>query len=278
MAKKPAPPPEEEIPPTEPPAAKGSYGRGWHEDTPDPRDWSSKGMLGAALRLSLEATGLLDHLDRVDDQSTTSSCVWHALCYAVEVRLRKMGFVPPRLSRSFGYGGARMLARSDKGMPLVDTGCYPRHAMKWARDFGMVTEADWPWSVADINKEFPWDIQQKATSFRLSGWARIDAEGHARVAEVCNALQKGFPVIFGTRVDEAFENWDGKGTVPLAGQDSLGGHMLTLLAYTTDNGEKIFRGPNSWGPYWGDRGLFWARESFITDPRAGDFYIVTVSA
>jgi hypothetical protein len=103
------------------------------------------------------------------------------------------------------------------------------------------------------------------------------SEGASRALEVCNALAQGFPVVFGTVVDAAFQAglWDGA-VKPAAG-DPVGSHMMTVLGYWRPRGGLQWRILNSWGEGWGDKGLFWAEEDYLTDPRAGDFYLVQVS-
>lgn len=275
-SKKIAPPDAPTQPALEDAPTLGRFRTGWLQDTPDERDWKASHHFGAARSPAPENLALLKELATVDDQGMTSSCVAHAALTAVETRLRHMGFVPPRFSRRAAYDVGRSYERSP-GQPLLDQGMFPRHMMMGLRQFGLCEEDAWPWDPEAINREIPWDVQQKATPYRIAGWYRIDSSGLSRILDIQLALAKGYPVIFGTQVGREFENWNGRGVVPVAGSDNVGGHMLCLLGYTTDNGEVIMRGVNSWSYGWGDRGLFWAGNAFLTDERASDFYVMEIS-
>lgn len=278
-AKESEPPPAwgKDPPPEVEKAAKAGHGLGHVKDEPDERDYKARAMLGAPRGLPPEAT-LEHHVRSIKDQGSTSSCVGHAIGTACDTRLRRLGLVSPEPSRVAIYSAARAYGRLDKGSAFTDDGCYPRHAMKGIRDFGVPAETTWPFDASKINEELPWDVHQAASAFRITQWYRIDSVGHARVEDICNAIAQGYPVVFGMGVDDNFMNWDGKGVVPfLDAEKNLGGHMMCLVGYTTDNSERVFRGVNSWGIGWGNKGMFWAHEGSMKDPTAGDFYVVQVS-
>lgn len=254
---------------------KSVYGKGHVADESDPRDWTAGALLGAPASLPAESLGLVSLVRRVRNQLRTSACVGCATASAVDVRLRRMGVVAPEPSALALYA----LARGYDAGPddeLRDEGCVPRNMMKAARDSGVPPEDLWPFDPDQVDSKVPWDVHQKASAFKLRAWRRIDTQGQGRLDEIARAVSAGYPVPYGRLVGRAFEAYQGKGAVEeTLPQDSLGGHMTTILGYTTDGGERIWRCLNSWGS-WGDGGFYWARSSSIVSAYASDFYVVEV--
>ena len=250
-------------------------GLGYKRDLHDPRDYKARLLFGARRGLPMESLELVGCLVGVKDQGDTSSCVGQAISTAIDARLRRTGrWDAPRASSLAVYTYARALERAAASDSLLDMGSYPRLAMKGLREWGVATEDRWPFDLTQVNAELPWDVMQQSAAWRVTSWWRIDSTGKERVEDVCQALAAGYPVVFGTEVDAAFMAYDGKG--PLQAGDrahTLGGHMMCLLGYTTENGARVLRGVNSYGLGWGDRGLFWAGEGFVMDPAASDFYV-----
>lgn len=259
------------------PAKKLPRGLGHKSDKHDPRDLIARAHLGAAANLPNEAMDLESHLRGIRDQLGTSACVGHGVGTAADTRMRKLGLVSPDPSRIAIYTFGRANGRLSADEPLVDEGCFPRDAMKGIRDQGVPAEADWPIDEAHVNDEVPWDVHQKASALRLSAWYRINTVGPARVADICTALAKGYPIAFGCEVDEKFMEFTGKSPVSIIGTNTVGGHMMCCLGYTTNaQGQRVFRNVNSWGETWGDGGLYWAPEGFMTDLRLTDLYVLEV--
>jgi C1A family cysteine protease len=255
---------------------RGARRLGYLPDAPDPRDWNARAMLGAVRGLPTEAS-LEEYLGAQRDQGSTESCVGNALATAIEVRLRKLGYLAAaRPSALAIYTYARALRRLSTDTPLADTGCFPRSAMKALREWGVPDELRWPFDVSKVNEELPWDVQQAATAFRVQGWYRIDALGRERVDAICHALAQGYPVVFGMDVDQAFLDAQGPTVLDAPHDPILGGHMLAIVGYKTVNSTRTLRIINSWGASWGDRGAFNASEHLVTAPGAGDFYVIQV--
>lgn len=279
MAKKDLPPTSDLIVPpasTGKPLPVGRFGKGWLKDVIDPRDFSARAFLGAPSALGGEAS-VEAFVRRIRDQQQTSSCVGQSWSSAIDTRLRKMGFLDAGEPASLGvYTPARALERSNANSPLLDEGSFPRNAAKAVQQYGVPTEQAWPFSEKDVNTEIPWDVMQQMSQFRLVAWHRIDSQGLERCADVANAIKQGYPVCFATEVDQAFEDYMGKGLIQPA-HASLGGHAMCLVGYRMNGVKFEFRGQNSWGTSWGDRGFYWASQDFVIDPRAGDFYIIQVS-
>lgn len=258
--------------------APRAFGGGWKADAPDERDWKAGAFLGAPVSIPAEAS--LAHLvDDVNDQKWTSSCVGQALGKALQVRLRKIGFLLAFIP-SFGgiYTLARRVGMKDAKAPLVDDGCFPRDAMTAIKELGVPSAKVWPFDPDKVNEELPWDVLQDATRFLVFQWFRITAFGESRSDAIAQAISKGFPVIFGLRVWDSFLSHLGDGLIREPGKDDAGGHMMTIVGYRTGaDGKREFHVLNSWGLGWGDRGFCWIHEDVLSGLRASDFYVIQVS-
>lgn len=169
------------------------------------------------------------------------------------------------------YGFARLVSASPSDS-LDDDGCMPSDAVSGMQSWGVPLESVWPFDPAKVNAKPPLDVVEQASAFKVTGLLRIDGGGDVRIQAIKQAISLGYPIIFGTQVDEAFEAHPGKGVVqPCELSQSLGGHMLTVLAY---DGE-VFRGANSWGTEWGDSGFFDMGHDFLLT-NAGDFYAINI--
>lgn len=267
----------EEPPHTERSARR--FGLGHLPDAPDARDWRAGARFGAPRALPPEAS-LEGHVRRIVDQGPTSACVGCALGTAVDVRLRRLGVQAPEPSRKAIYDFARGYSRTDPHAPLFDRGCFPRAAMWSLRESGVPSEERWPFRVQGIDDEPPFDVHQAAATFRIAAWWRVDAWGEGRLDQIAMALASGFPVVYGRLVGRAFEDYAGRGLVEATEpKDSLGGHMTTLVGYVPRAGrpgERAWRGVNSWGAGWGDKGFYWASDASLVSGSATDFYVLEV--
>jgi len=253
---------------------------GWKKDTLDPRDKHSGMLLGARRTgLPLECS-LEEHIPGVFDQGPSSSCVGHGIFGAVETRLAKMGIKrahEDRASRLGIYALARIVDRLSPSQALQDEGAFPRKAFKAIKEYGIPTERVWPFSLAAINEELPWDVLQSASAFKLQAFYRIQGMGREFVENLCHAIASGYPVPFGADVDEPFMYVAGKAPFERFGKNRVGGHAMYVVGYKTINGKRYFRVVNSWGYGWGDNGLVWMSEECFMDPSTGDAYAIQVS-
>lgn len=285
MAKKTDLPSEPSLPNALQHMPRTARGFGWKKDVDDPRDaqFSARKLFGAIRAAAPEAT-LEEYLLNVLDQGGTSTCVGHGVGTALITRLRKMGQEHEDVSRLAIWDFA-VAAEKGKDQPFVDQGCFIRDAMRGCRDQGIPPLSAWPPVIAggytksleaSVTSAPPWDVLQKAATFRVQNWYRIDDVGYSRVDAICQAIAHGYPVVFGTEVDQAFEDYSGKDVVKAPGSFTLGGHCMCAIGYRTVNGKRQIRGVNSWGYGWGDRGLFWADASFFMDARMSDVYVMSV--
>lgn len=247
-------------------------------DPPDPRDLSLGMLFGAVNDRALPAEIVLrPYVLEVYDQDQTNSCVANATIAAIELRYRLRGAMPPRLARRGAYVLARALARGDTATPLTDDGCYPRMMFKAGKNVGFPLESFAPFSVDKIDEELDWKTLQDASAHRITGWYRSDVYGAARIGQIRQALANNYPVVFGAAVGPSFMD-AGPHTVvmPEEPEKVRGGHMVTIVGYRTSNSGRVeFLILNSYGTGYADGGFVWVDESFVTDPRSSDFYVIT---
>lgn len=182
------------------------------------------------------------------DQSITSSCVGQALAASVQIRAAISGHsVVP--SASAIYAIARMLDQS-RDMPLVDVGSSPSRAIEGAKEWGMVAESRWPFSVANVDVKPPLDVFQNGLDATLgqhyripSGWGAIDG--------IKRALVAGYIPGFAMTVDESYDRYDGSDVYRAPSGRVLGRHMQCVVGYDGD----VFEVLNSWGVGWGRQGI-----------------------
>jgi hypothetical protein len=108
----------------------------------------------------------------------------------------------------------------------------------------------------------------------------VDNTAPTFIAQLCAGIHTCGSAGIGVFVDTGFENYTPEAG-PISSVDlndpNGGGHWLALTSYRVGaDGKVIFRGPNSWGPGWGDNGHFEVTEDFMTQS-CSDAYIFSVS-
>lgn len=267
---------------SEPEAKASKRGMGWIPDPVDARDYSARQFLGAPRERGKlkEARGLAQYVRSVRDQGSTSSCVGQAFATAIDTRFRAIGIKVEEPAAQGIYTYGRGLARKNPDEPLVDDGCIMRLAAKGLKTQGVPGVSVWPFDATTINDEPKLHQHQNASAGRLAGYAKIDSTGEARILDIDNALSKLYPVAFGLKCDDGFQDYDGKSVLGLPVGANYGGHAVTLLEMYTDlkTGAKWYLGINSWGPGWGDRGWFRISEERLKHPTSDNFYMFQQTA
>ncbi len=269
-----------------PPVPK--YGLGYTPDTHDKsQDPSVRGLLGAPYRVP-NAFSLEQYVLSIYNQLQTSSCTGWAFAQALFLRCfllgTKIDFPSPEAIYTFGRALARLAeGLKPDGNPLTDEGAQPSLIVKGMNKWGVPSNTVWPFNPDTINDEPNLEELEVASAFIISSCNRISSTGSGRLLDIRHAISQGYPVIIGTAVDQAFMNYAGgkqKNGLPNAvtapdPKKILGGHMMHLVGYTAAD---LFRGVNQWGRAWGDNGLYWADENFITSDRMTDIYVLACNA
>lgn len=237
----------------------------------------ARARFGAPGDLSSEVTDLEPLLRAIKDQSITSSCVAQAITQGADLRFRKLGRKDtPPFSALASYAYGRYPERVGPDAPLIDVGSYPLNVVQSAASRGFAPEADWPFDESKVNEPPPWDVDQKASVYRVQDCWEIATYEEARIDDACHVLASGSPFVMGNVVGKAIEDYNGQGAIGPAEDKNYGAHMMLVLGYITTAGQRWFRIANSWGTAWGDHGFMWATEDYLADPRASDFFVIEV--
>lgn len=262
----------------------GRFGKGYRPD-PEHRRSAKRGLahlIGTSFAVPAKAS-LRQFAPPVQDQKTTSECTGFAFRRAIDTRLGFDGvaYEPHSCQGIYTIGRCLQRARMPWGPsePLADDGAIPSDVAEGCAK-GVPTEKAWPFDPATVNDDPRLDEMLDAARFVVKEIYRIEAVGSDRVRAVMAAIAAGYPVVFGTEVDQRFEDYDGRDLVlPSLPGRSLGGHMLCggLEYETLPSGTVVFGGDNSWGTdNWGDRGTFRYGEEFLADPQLDDLYAVEI--
>jgi hypothetical protein len=230
--------------------------------------------LGAALPSAADNEALLPF---ALDQRRQGSCVGHAVSEALWGALNRAAFEigQPAVdspSPFWCYYVGRVL----DGSANQDVGTSPYSALHGVMQLGFVPNSQLPYSDAVLKPEkvrIP-ELERLAFDQKVvDGLARITSTGTYRVNAVKQALAAGYIVVFGTEVDDAFENLGPSDVWPGCTGYQLGGHCMVFTGYRTVNGRTQFHVRNSWGPDWCDRGSCWFEEAALAG--CEDLWIVS---
>lgn len=224
-------------------------------------------LLGSLVRARPESFSWLDRLDRILDQGMTSSCLGQALATSLYLGAKARGdhgFARP--SARWIYDVARMV----DGGPLMDIGSRPTSAIDGLQRFGVCAELRYPLDAAHINDPPPLDVVGHAGDAIVSGHYRVPP-GPGSADAMRRAIAEGFMPIFGTPVDDAFNDWNSGDVWPGSYGQELGRHAMVLVGYRPG----AFLAVNSWGQQWGDSGTVWIDEVWMESYRVTDRIVVT---
>ncbi len=245
------------------------FGTGYLPDPTDDRDRNISDLLSAAPpagpKIDLE-----QFLPGAYNQRSTSSCVGQSGSGAIYTRAGAMGHKDRRIpSASWLYDIGRMT----HGAMRKDSGTYIRGMCKAARQFGICPEESMPFRVGKINEyPRPKHFRDAYDQRSVSGYYRIYDSGQDRLKAIKTALDRGYPVVYGLRIDENWYDYSA-GEVLGVPDVSIGGHATFLYGYSEADGG-IFLGQNSWGTSWGDNGRYRIKQDAVAGSHARDIWAI----
>lgn len=258
------------------------YQLGWRRDLPDHRDYhqdhpSVQPVTDKATRLvylagpntaRVGAKDLRAHCSPIEDQGQLGSCTAQAGVGLMEWFQRRVYGKHLDMSRLFLYKVARKLA-GIKG----DEGCYLRTTMQAMLMLGVPPEKQWPYKIADFDKEPDAFLYSLAHKFEAYSYYRLAPQkGQTQLDVLLDHLAGGMPFMFGFTVYSSISN-DGWIPIPTKNDSVEGGHAIVAVGY--DDAKKALLIRNSWGTSWGHSGYGWLPYWYVEHGQADDFWSLT---
>ena len=211
-------------------------GLGCRPSPKDARDFDYP-TAGATTELSLPESVLLKGWS-IKNQGRFNSCTAHAVCTAAEILSAKQ---VPFSERHNWYHARKDYMRTYP----ANTGAHIRDALKIAQKVGCAPDALCPYgSTIDALNEAPSVLAEGfARFYRIGEYAQC-----ATVLDAKVALNDGFPVVIGMRIDGAFGLTTQVVTMPKA--PFGGAHAMVVIGYTPAGFVLL----NSWDVLWGTQG------------------------
>jgi len=243
-------------------------------DPPSKNDWNFSTKLRPHLKLV--STGDVDfrHACTDTNQFDMGACVGNSTADSVEVINALEGKPRIELSRMFLYTLCRNKMDSDRdGRSDIDKddGTYIRYAFQVLSEFGICTEAMWPYDRRKLHRMPSLLAMREAIGHKIHSYYRITETGASRVDACLAALRSNHPVVFGTQVGDTFKRTkDGSILRPVG--DEEGGHAMLMVGYLTGKGFII---KNSWGLGWGENGFCYMAPEYISWEKTRDLWVPT---
>lgn len=196
------------------------------------------------------------------NQGNVGLCFSHAGCRAFDTVFYKdtgKYLTPSRL-----YLG--VTTRSDEGRLKQDSGASMRGTVKAMVKWGIPPESAYPYDVKKMFELPPPSVTALAEKYQTLMYYRVPEESPSLLKA---ALVNGHTPVFGAKIYKSFTSPGTASTgvvrMPVAGEESLGGHALTICGFSDE--KKAFHVMNSWGKEWGcDNGMCWMPYDYFTFP------------
>lgn len=244
-------------------------GLGWTPNPEDSRDYSTESL--GLHETRKRGNSLLPLLRVRVNQGSIPSCVGNAPIVPIMIRERIKGLTPEVPSRLFMYFNSR---RMDDD-PVTLSGTYIRSCFKMIQKLGVPDEKYWPYSTktSTVNRRPGWGAYSQSYH-RIGGkYYTIQSYGDERLYEIRQAIDSGYPVVFGTMVDKAFLSSKGPVEVTRPSNNIVGGHAMAITGYQIRDGKWYLEIVNSWGSGWRNNGTVFFHEDYIRWSRTHDLTI-----
>jgi C1A family cysteine protease len=202
----------------------------------------------------------------VCDQAALGSCGPFASTGVMVATAEENTGQPQNLSQLFLY----YRYRERFGHVEYDDGVFNRELTKVLAEDGVCLEEDWPYILANWDKEPPLEAYEKGKLNRIVSYHALYT-----LDDMIQCIASGYSFFGGIVWYESGDSLytEKTGLIEMPVGKRLGGHDLQFSKYNKNTG--LFGGPNSWGKGWGDNGKFTIPFEYLTDPLlAGDFWTI----
>lgn len=150
-----------------------------------------------------------------------------------------------------------------------DDGTFISFAAEAFTRYGVSLESDWPWDERMIFTPPTWGAVRGAFVHKVKTWNKIYSRANDRVNDCILSLSVGNPVVYGTVVGRAWQQYDGSKPLDLIDGVVVGSHATVLVGW--DPTRQLFIGENSWGTGWGLNGFYEIKPDVIASTDSSDF-------
>ena len=243
------------------------------------RDWTFATGLKAGVLTAIDPPRSVDLRQpwwTVGDQGQTGSCVgWSTVDGVLRHCLVTAGRLPQdqRLSVRFVWMASKetddINARPTSF--VEESGTTLKSAMDVIRKFGCPLERELPFNIKTLMYTSGEDLLYASASMRkAANYFNLGRDPE----QWKQWLAVNGPILAGVQVDQTWMNASRtRGNLDqFKPSNSLGGHAIAIVGYTTDR--FIIR--NSWGTAWGDKGFAYASPAYIQEAFFEESYGITV--
>lgn len=232
----------------------GRHG-GWLPDRPSHKDWFLSKKLDTTTAVPENPSLPPASFPKMRDQGNQGSCTGHMIRNVLMQRLLDRDlkkWSKYDLSPASGYYNARKIEKNIR----QDSGAFIRNVFNGAGEWGIAREDHAPYRPDRLLVRLSSQAEQSAKWHQAIKFYRCDEPGASSEKTVDNmlrALGAGLPLGLGFGCFTNLNLADADGIIRLPGphDDEDGGHAIAC--YGADTRERMFWGPNSWGP-WGAKG------------------------
>ena len=208
------------------------------------------------------------------DQLEEGSCVLNSTIGAMSIMLGVERLALTMLSRNFLY----WLCREMMGTTTQDSGTYSYVAVDRVGKIGVCSELTWPYGDATLYATPSLQSYNEASDNKATAWFHIDSPQAkvARLTQIEAAIRSNHPVIFGTPVDQAIQNYQPGQILSTPNASALiGGHEMVVTGVHYVDGQRVWIWRNSWGTSYGNNGYLMVDDNWMNWSQLQDIWLMT---